>query len=230
MRKTIDVFNEVKELNIDIHYGELHIEKGEIFSVEIECTEKNEIWAEEKDGCLSIFGERIKKPFRISKHHSDRLEVKITIPENAEFEKVQLKTGAVELKADCLNTKSLIAKVGAGEIQIGYLEALEYAKVEAGAGEIHIVDGKIYNLDMNLGAGEVYIKAAIEGNSEINAGVGELNLVLLGNPEDYCATITKGLGSCSVNGFSYCNGNTYGEGEHVLKVNGGVGAVNVTFG
>lgn len=226
----MDVSNKVKELKVDMHYGELHIVKGEIFSVEIECTERHEIFAEESDGCLFVWGERAKKPFHISQRQGEQLEVKITIPEYIQFEKVQLTTGAVELEADTLSTKRLIAKMGAGEIQVGYLEVLELAKVEAGAGEIHIEDGRIHNLDMNLGAGEVYVKACMKGKSEMHAGVGELNLVLLGNPDDYRATITKGLGTCSVNGFTRCNGNTYGDGEHEVKISGGIGAVNVTFG
>ena len=230
MRKTIDVSNDVKELNMDIHYGELYIEKGETFVVEIECTERHEIFAEECDGCLSIWGERTKNPFRITHKNSEHLEVKITIPEHTRFEKVLLMTGAVELEADTLSTKHFKAEMGAGEIQIGYLDVSESAQVDAGAGEIHIANGRLCNLDMNLGAGEVYVKAAMEGKSEINAGVGELDLVLLGNPDDYCATISKGLGSCSVNGFTRCNGNTYGAGEHKVKISGGIGAVNVTFG
>ncbi|MBQ6844355.1 MAG: DUF4097 family beta strand repeat protein [Agathobacter sp.] len=229
MRKTMDVSNRVKELNIDIHYGELHIEKGETFAVEIECTERHEIFAEECDECLSIWGERVKKQFHITHRNSEHLEVKITIPEQMQFEKIQLTTGAVELDVDTLSTKRFVAKMGAGEICVGYLEVVESAQMEAGAGEIHIGDGKIKNLNMNLGAGEVHVKALMEGKSEINAGVGELNLVLLGNPDDYCATISKGLGSCSVNGFTRCNGNTYGDGEHKVKISGGIGAVNVSF-
>lgn len=229
MNKTVNVSNGVKELDIDINYGELYIEKGETFSLEIECTERHEIFAEEDGSRLTIWSERMKKQIHISQKHTDRIIVKMTIPEGMRFEKVRLVIGAVTLNVDALVTDCFVAKKGAGEFQIGYLEVLDFAKIDGGAGEICIEDGKIHNLKMHLGAGAVSVQAEITGNSEIDTGVGAVDLVLLGNPEDYSVTMTKGFGSCSINGFSYCNGSTYGDGPNHLKVSGGVGEVNVSF-
>lgn len=229
MNKMVNVSSWVKELDIDLNYGELYFENGQEFSLQIECTEENEIFAEENGVCLRIWNERKNKRITISQKHTDPLIVKITIPEGTSFEKVRLETGAVEFTADTLIVDSLIAKMGAGEFQIENLQVSNFAQIDGGAGEITIENGTIHNLNMNLGAGEVGVTAAITGDSKINAGVGELVLKLLGSPDDYSATITKGLGSCAVNGFTYCNGNTYGDGENHLKVSGGVGSVNVSF-
>lgn len=230
MQKTVNVSNEIKELDIDLNYGELYLEKGQEFSLQIECTERNEIFAEEDGVRLCVWNERKNKRIPLSQKHTDPLIVKMTIPEGIRFEKVRLVTGAVAFCGDTLVTDSLIAKMGAGEFRIGNLQVSNFAQMEGGAGEITIEDGSIHNLSMNLGAGEVDVTAAITGDSKINAGVGELDLRLLGSTNDYSATITKGFGKCVVKGFTYCNGNTYGDGPNLLKVSGGVGEVSVIFG
>lgn len=229
MNKTITISNDIKELDINMNYGELYIKEGEAFSLEIECTEAHEVFAEEEGSCLSIWSERFRNKIRISQKHTDPIIVNMTIPTGKQFEKIKLEIGAAELSVDSFLSDSFVAKIGAGELQIKKLQVSNFAQIASGAGEILIEDGEIHNLSMSLGAGEVEICAAITGDSQISAGVGELVLKLVGSPEDYSATITKGFGSCSVNGFTRCNGNTYGDGPNLLKVSGGVGAVSVTF-
>lgn len=229
MQKSVSVSNDVKELNIDLSYGMLYIEDGQEFSLDMEWVGENEIFAEEDGACLRIWNERKNKRIPISQKQSDVMTVKMTIPADKIFEKVRIVSGAGEYSVDRLTTGSLILRVGAGELRIGNLAVSNFAQIESGAGEVTIEDGSIHNLSMELGAGVVVVKAELTGQSKIKAGVGELILKLIGNPEDYSATVTKGLGICSLDGFSFFNGNTYGNGENHLEVNGGIGVISVSF-
>ena len=118
--------------------------------------------------------------------------------------------------------------MGAGEFYVKECNVSDQASIESGAGEVHVGTGHIHNLNISSGAGEIHIQAAITGDSYITAGVGEIQLQLLGNPDDYSATISKGIGRLCVSGFTSGNGMTYGTGPNHIKVTGGVGEIEIT--
>ena len=60
LKKRLDVSNEIVYIDVKVVYGELYIEKGEHFSVEIECTQRHEVFAEVKGNCLYIWSESFK--------------------------------------------------------------------------------------------------------------------------------------------------------------------------
>lgn len=229
MNEIMQVSTEIKELDINLNYGELYFEKGEQLAVILESDSENDFSVEEKENCLCIQDERKKKHIPFSNRNNKHTIVKIMIPENMCFEKIRLTTGAIEFQADSIQTNRFIAKMGAGEFHIHHLNVTDCAQIDGGAGEVEVENGTIHNLDMSFGAGEVNMHAAIIGNSQISAGVGELNLKLIGNPEDYSTIISKGIGHCRISGFTSYNGNTYGNGTNKLKISGGVGEISVSF-
>ena len=229
MNEIKQLSTEIKQLDINLNYGELYFEKGEAFAVYIESKFETDFRIENHGDCFCIWDERKNKRIPFVNRNNERSIIKITIPKNHSFEKIQLTTGAAELKADTIQTAQLHIKMGAGELHINHLNVSDCAKIDGGAGEICIESGAIHNLSMSFGAGEVNIQAAITGTSQISAGVGELNLQLAGNPEDYSAIISKGIGHCSVSGFNSFHGSTYGDGPNKLKISGGVGEICVSF-
>ena len=54
MVKTVSILNEVKELDIHISYGELYIQDGEVFKVELEWIGENELFTEAEKLKLEI--------------------------------------------------------------------------------------------------------------------------------------------------------------------------------
>ena len=60
-------------------------------------------------------------------------------------------------------------------------------------------------------------------------GNGELELTLSGSPEDYRITPDKGVGEALLNGEKMLDGETYGNGENRVELNGGVGSMWVLF-
>ena len=80
-----------------------------------------------------------------------------------------------------------------------------------------------------MGVGEVNLIASLIGKNEINAGVGSLNIDLQGEKESYKIQADKGLGSVKIDGREISNGETFGDGENYIEVDGGVGNIDIDF-
>lgn len=213
------VSDQVTALKIQINAADLTVYSANRLTVE---SNLKNLEVAEKDGVLII-----REKSRIAKNYNGAV-LKVGIPETLVFTNVELETGAGRVTADALRTEKFTLGQGAGEVQIQYLEVTTETQIEGGAGKITVSDGVLHNLEMELGVGEMNLTCAILGNSDLNLGVGETNLVLLGAESDYRIEMERGIGSVTVNGSSMENG-TYGSGENCIDIEGGVGALKVTF-
>ena len=101
--------------------------------------------------------------------------------------------------------------------------------MEGGAGDITVKSGALRDLDLSIGVGELDITARLEGSCKLDLGIGETKLKLLGTADDYCIEVSKGLGSINVDGTDVKNNTTIGNGKHMIKLNSGVGNIDVLF-
>lgn len=154
-------------------------------------------------------------------------ELVVYIPKNYTFDEVMIDAGAGMVEIEYLLTKRLKMDLGAGKARISQVEATEYAEVEGGAGLIELKNGKMRNLDLEIGAGKAEITAEILGNSKISSGVGKLELNLVKTAGDYQLTIDKGIGSVTVDGTSQSDNSTYGQGSNLIRLDTGIGSVEV---
>ena len=60
------------------------------------------------------------------------------------------------------------------------------------------------------------------------AGVGHLVLNLYGRETDYKLRVDKGLGAVKFNGSEMSDGSAHGDGKNEIKIDGGVGAIDIT--
>lgn len=158
---------------------------------------------------------------------SERSEVVVYVRTGVKFDKVDL-----TMKAGTLNIEKLVAEeveleLGAGKTYIGELRTTRRTRIDGGAGVVEVRGGELRNLDLELGAGRTEIRARILGDGRVDTGVGRLELELLGEEKDYKLTIDKGLGSVTLNGRKLEDGGIYGQGENLLKIESGVGAVEI---
>ena len=229
MNDLITTTNIIDNINITLSFGELFFVNGENFSVSYENILIDDFEIKEDDRCLSIKDKR-KGNFRLfGKKQEYSPIIRITVPTEHIFESIKISSGASEIHAETLSTQCLSLKTGAGEFHIDELNTSDHASIESGVGEVHVRTGHIHNLDISSGAGEVHLQAALTGKTNISSGVGEVHLQLLGNPDDYSATISKGLGRICVNGFSSVNGMTYGSGPNHIKISSGIGEIHLDF-
>ena len=78
-----------------------------------------------------------------------------------------------------------------------------------------------------MGIGEVNINSLITGNSDVDAGIGILNLNLQGSIADYRIITDKGVGNLKINGQNISGASTYGEGNNLIKIDEGIGNINI---
>ena len=147
---------------------------------------------------------------------------------NLEFEEVKISNGAGKVNIEQIVTKDLKLNLGAGETIIEKI-ITEKAKVDTGTGAFTIKSGKISNLDFDIGIGESNITAQITGNNKIDTGIGAVNLNIIGRKDDYKISIDKGIGEVKIENEKISDSATIGNGQNNIKINSGIGAVNVAF-
>lgn len=133
------------------------------------------------------------------------------------------------MEIDTLLAGKLSLELGAGEVSIGKLVADTSAKINGGAGEIHIGGGELANLDLNIGVGEATLESRLTGDCTIDHGVGELNLTLTGTADDYRISLDKGVGTATLDGVKMSDDTVYGDGETSIEIDGGVGDMKIRF-
>ena len=213
--------NDIKILDIEIAFTNLTIKTGESLKIE---TDNNNINYKQENQKLEI-KEKNKKWFV---NYVEK-ELILYLPENIEFEKVKIATGAGKIDIETLKTEKLAFELGAGETKIQDLKVLKECEIDGGAGKISILNGTINDLNLDMGVGEVNLTSNLTGKNEINAGVGSLNIDLQGEKDSYKIQANKGLGSIKIDGKELPDGESFGNGENYIEVDGGVGNIKIDF-
>ena len=213
------VYTDIESLEIDGISSFITISTGTEFKVEatdnIKVNLKNKtLEIDEDKSWLSV--------------NDTNIKIVITIPKNIILEELDIDTGAGKFVIDGIKVKELDIDHGAGLLQINNA-IFDKADIDGGAGEISIINTTLNNLDLDSGVGRVELKANITGNSQVSAGVGEINITLLGNEEDYSLSLNKGIGSIKIKDEDIDDETIHGSGSNKLKIEGGIGSINVDF-
>ena len=212
---------DAKVLMIDIHAAKLEIKEGEQLEAK---TNDSDIKINQKDGVLQI-KEKGNNWFKSSNNST----VLVYIPKDMEFDEVSINTGAGEIKIDSLITDVLDLDLGAGEVDIEYVEAREEADIDGGTGDTTIKSGKLCNLSFDLGVGEAKITSELNGDCDMDLGIGSLSLVIPGEKEDYTIEINKGIGEYTIDGEKIHDNTKIGKGKNNLQIDGGIGEAKIVF-
>ena len=219
--QTYSIDSDIKELEIDVSAADFVIKTGSDFHVE---SNHKYLTVEEKNGSLVISEKK-----RFWGTYSGKVSLELYVPEGTVFEKADIATGAGRVTIETLSAEVLVLNLGAGEVKIDNLIATERAEIDGGAGSITISDGTLRNLDLDMGVGELKLTSKLTGNSDLDFGVGATELVLVGAADDYKIKLDKGLGEAKIDGESISNGGIYGNGENTVDIDGGIGAIKITF-
>lgn len=212
---------EISTLNIEIAFTNLTIKTGDLLKAE---TDNNNIQFKQDNQKLEI-KEKNKKWFS----NYEEKELILYLPEDIEFKKVKINTGAGKIDIENLNTENLEFELGAGETEIQKLTVSKECEIDGGAGKLSIRESVINDLDLDMGVGEINLTSSLTGKNEINAGVGNLNIDLQGERESYKIQADKGLGAIKIDENEISNGETFGNGENYIEVDGGIGNIDIDF-
>lgn len=218
-------YSNIKNMNIELKVCRLEIVKGDKLKVEtfdvsnrFECkTSGDTLRLKDKDFNFNWFDSQKVVP-----------RVIIQIPEELNFDRVNIETGVNEAKIDYLNSERLDLKIGVGKCDINKIIA-KHAKIECGTGNTVIDDSTIDDLKLNCGIGKLVMTSEITESGDIDSGVGKVELNLKGGEEQYKIKTQTGLGNFTVAGKKVRDDDIIGNGKVSIKVNAGVGDTSINF-
>lgn len=206
-------------LKIKLEYSTLVIRQGDTLKVE---SNSKDISCKQNNNQLEIKENSHNWSFK-----NDESIVNVYLPSNIVFDDVKIEVGAGEINIEKLETKNLDFELGAGKAEIKQLNVTEIAKINGGAGKVDIISGEIHNLDLDMGVGKFELTSKLTGKNDIDAGVGKLDINLTDGTENYKIKVSKGIGSITIDGKNASDNTEYGDGKTFIKIDGGVGSINV---
>lgn len=218
--KTYSVSADIKSLEIKINAADFTIKQGESFSFE---SNLKHLTVEDKNGVLTI-----KETKKYSKTYTGAV-LTLYVPADTVFDRADIITGAGRFTVDQLSARTMKFELGAGEVTIDTLIATTAIDIDGGAGRITISGGALHNLDLDMGVGQLNLTSALIGDSDFDLGIGESNITVIGNKDNYKLDIEKGIGNITIDGTSVSNIKEYGNGNNIIEVSGGIGAINLRF-
>ncbi|MBO4991855.1 MAG: DUF4097 family beta strand repeat protein, partial [Firmicutes bacterium] len=141
--KEYTIAGTVKDMSIDIDSAQLELRTGDSFSVS---SNLKYLTLENKDGVLSIWEDRPAVGMQ-----SGNARLVLTIPKEYEFDTAIILTGAGTVKIEELLTEDLDLNLGAGEVEIDRIAADHSARIDGGAGDLTIDNGRFADLDFDMG-------------------------------------------------------------------------------
>ncbi len=188
---------------VDVSYGDLHLEGGDSFELEVKVWERVEgdVSISIQDGKL-VGKSESGKQFAIS-------TVKGTVPKNIS---VDLESGAGSISLKNIDGKIMELESGAGNIRINNCN-FTTMDASTGAGNIDVITAETEDIELDAGAGNIMIKSLTTGDLKCNTGAGNINVY---NSKAQFADCNSGIGNISVS-------ESYFE-KHDLNV--GIGKVN----
>lgn len=216
---------EIENMKIEIGYSKLTIKEGTELKIETINHDKT-LEVKQTGSTLTIKDNRIWNVFEIE----EQAEIIITMPDTMRLKRTKIEAGSGELTISNLQTENLDFDLGAGNVIISNIIVEKKADIDGGAGKVILKDSTLHNLDLDVGVGEFQIQnTTILGDNDIDAGVGKLEINLKGKLEDYKIIAKRGLGSFTLQNEEVVENRTYGEGENKIKMEAGVGRVEVNF-
>lgn len=219
--KTENFKTNISTLDVDLAASELIIKEGK--NLKIENTNKY-ISIKQLGDTL-----KIKENSHNLINYENKSRLAIYLPSNKSYKKVTIKTGAGKVAIETLSSEKLDLAVGAGKLTISNLIVTNKADIESGAGKVTIKNGHLNNLNLEMGVGKFTLNSSLTGTSEIVAGIGALDINLLDQPSAYQIEAEKEIGSIRIADSEIKNKTTYGTGYNTIKLEGGIGSINVTF-
>lgn len=210
-----EYYSNINSIEIDVNASSVNIVKGDSFLVEAKGVSDN-FRVNNRRNTLEIEEDAFW-------FFNNSGEITIYVP--SDLNELVIDGGSGEILIEDITTNKLELDLGAGLININN-STFNNSDIDGGVGVLNANNTTFTNLSLDSGVGEVNISGNIYGNSEIDGGIGEINLNLT-NESLYRFIVDKGLGDISVNGTSISG--TYGNGENVIDIDNGIGAVNITF-
>lgn len=160
----------------------------------------------------------------------------VSVPKDAKFQNVTLKTGAGDVYMDHLGTlaENLSFMTGAGDVEAYGIDVTGLFEASTGAGDVEISDSTFEDISLKSGAGDFTFEGTVNGDITVTSGVGETDFDLTGKESDYNYELTTGVGEIEIEDevYSGLGGKKTIENEGAdknISITTGTGSVSLTF-
>jgi len=215
-------YTEIQEIDIEATTSNIVIQSGKKFLVETKNLKSN-FSSKVRNNILKVEEENS----RFQKKEN-RGTIIVTIPNETILNKLTIDTGTGKLEMNEIKVQELELDHGTGDVEI-YNSTFETSEIDAGVGEIYIRNSTFKNSKIDAGIGVIDMEANLIGNNQINSGIGDIKLTLLGLEEDYTIKTEKGIGNITINDQKKNSSTTYGTGNNIIEVEGGIGSIFIYF-
>lgn len=209
--------NDVKHLYLEFGMSEVVLIPGNKYCVETRgIIAQNLVCHLSNDGILEVRNSK-RVSFNFFGHDRQNSfvpKILITIPEDANIERLKINMGAGNLRTHniSLNCQKGSINVGAGNLVLGSVKG-----------------GKI---NMRCGMGNLSFTGKLTEKSDIDCGMGNITLDLLGNPDEYSYDLKLALGEFKLNGekrSGICQVQNSQRKQNHISVNCGMGNVKINI-
>ena len=220
-------YSNINNLEIDLSICKLDIKVGDTQNVKVEGINLSDKFECKATGDRLILED---DKLNINWFNTRNIipEIILYLPENFEFDKIEITTGANETNIENIESRKLDLEMGVGKYRIQNLKA-QNCKIETGAGDSRIENANIEVLELDGGIGQFVMNSEITNRADIDSGIGRIELNLLGNKENYKIKAHTGLGSFKVDGNNISDNQEIGKGDIDILVEAGVGETIVDF-
>lgn len=165
----------------------------------------------------------------LKKHPNKTSKIKILIPPEKVFDKVEVDAGVGSLNMNSIICEKLDIDCGVGNVEGINIKA-EKADIDGGVGNIVLKDVEFEGLDVDGGVGDIEISGNLFGNTDVSTGMGDAELNIKGNRDDYNIKVDSGVGSVRVDGEKCGDINLRNsDADNKLDIDGGVGSIGINF-
>ena len=222
-------FDGVDDLKINMEgcNFQIGISEDDKFYLEAEDIEEMQVYA--KDDTLYVKSSRSGEVTGAMIKDS---EIRLYIPENYSFDKVEIDLGAGFLHVEQIKAKKIEAKIGAGEVEIGGCNS-DKLEINVGAGNFTVHDMEIGELNCEVGMGNVFLNGAISGDAKAECSMGNISLALENDITDFNYKLEASMGNITLDGKEYAGFASEkkidNQASKTIKLQCNMGNIDVSF-
>jgi DUF4097 and DUF4098 domain-containing protein YvlB len=219
----------VESLDISNSAGNMYIVVGDTFRVEAENVLDSFQAEVTGNGTLTVSeDDKAFQWFNFLNFGNHKSKITVYLPEDFVADKAYINTGAGDLQIDKLNSEDLAINAGAGNVRGNNMTA-ERTKIDGGVGNITLSGVSFTEANLQCGVGSMKLDGELQGDNKLDCGIGDIDLELKGDREDYDIDIDSGIGTIRVDGKKVSELDQDNDAMNSIKVNGGIGKVNIDF-
>jgi len=209
-------YSEVKNLDMEIEYGEVKIVEGDTFSIDAvrlpesgfeSYVSEDGTWIirQEGDNDYEFWGMHFSMGNIFNWNGDLTPRISIMIPKDYVANRISMVVKAGDVNADVIRATEGKFEVAAGRLVAQQLDITEKSDYTIGAGQMILNNVNVKDISVDCGVGDVTINGSVTGESDVTCNVGSVQMELDGEEDEYSYDISSSIGNVNIDNNSYHN-------------------------